>query len=152
MTDDFELSDFDKMQVDVGHAINANNGRCAIIEDVLCRTMSFCSQARALLLRANDVLREARAEIESLQQEKQDLLSKNEMIRAVMEAMWCALNRERGSLIDKRIAGTITPDEDARLNRMQKIADSYLDLVAPRPDPEDLIKEIQERRERELPQ
>ena len=27
-----------KLLVDCGHAINANNGRCELIEDVLCRT------------------------------------------------------------------------------------------------------------------
>jgi hypothetical protein len=30
----------EKLLVDCGHAINANNGRCALIEDVLCRMTS----------------------------------------------------------------------------------------------------------------
>jgi hypothetical protein len=29
---------------DAGHAINANDGRCPLIEDVLCRTTTLCVQ------------------------------------------------------------------------------------------------------------
>lgn len=32
----------EKLCRDAGHAINANNGRCALIEDVLCRVTTLC--------------------------------------------------------------------------------------------------------------
>jgi hypothetical protein len=32
----------EKMARDAGHAINANNGRCPLIEDVLCRVTTLC--------------------------------------------------------------------------------------------------------------
>ncbi|MEX2306985.1 MAG: N-6 DNA methylase [Pirellulales bacterium] len=49
------------------------------------------------------------------------------------EKDWSATNRERGRLIDKRIAKTITNDEQIRLSALQAYADYYLDKVAPRP-------------------
>ena len=50
-------------------------------------------------------------------------------------AAWPALNRERGLLIDKDIAGTITPEERKRLEQLQAYADNYLEAVAPREFP-----------------
>ena len=32
----------EKLMVDCGHAINANNGRCYLIEEVLCRVTTLC--------------------------------------------------------------------------------------------------------------
>ncbi len=32
----------EKLCIDAGHAINANNGRCELIEDVLCRVTTLC--------------------------------------------------------------------------------------------------------------
>ena len=34
----------EKLMVDAGHAINANNGKCFVIEDVLVRTLSLCHE------------------------------------------------------------------------------------------------------------
>ncbi len=33
----------EKLLIDAGHAINANDGRCAVIEDVLCRFTTLCT-------------------------------------------------------------------------------------------------------------
>lgn len=49
------------------------------------------------------------------------------------DADWSVTNRERGRLIDKSIAGTISPKEQARLDSLQAYADYYLNKVAPRP-------------------
>ncbi len=46
---------------------------------------------------------------------------------------WLATNRERGELIDKNIAGTLSSEEETRLNAMQAYADYHLDQMAPRP-------------------
>lgn len=32
----------ERLTVLAGHAINANNGRCALIEDALCKTTTLC--------------------------------------------------------------------------------------------------------------
>lgn len=32
----------EKLCRDAGHVINANNGRCVLIEDVLCKVMTLC--------------------------------------------------------------------------------------------------------------
>ena len=40
---------------------------------------------------------------------------------------WAALNRERGELIDKAIAGTLLAEGRARLDELTKIADKHLD-------------------------
>lgn len=45
---------------------------------------------------------------------------------------WSVINRERGQLIDKNIAGTISADEQIRLDELQAYADYYMDKVAPR--------------------
>ena len=45
---------------------------------------------------------------------------------------WSVTNRERGRLIDKNIAGTISADERIRLDELQVYADYYLDKVAKR--------------------
>ena len=50
-----------------------------------------------------------------------------------LESSWPATNRERGNLIDKDIAGTITADERARLDALQAYADYHLQKVSPRP-------------------
>lgn len=50
-----------------------------------------------------------------------------------MEGSWPATNRERGQLIDKNIAGTITAEERARLDALQAYADYRLQKVSPRP-------------------
>lgn len=46
---------------------------------------------------------------------------------------WPALNRERGLLINKAVAQSITPAEQARLEELQRIADDHIERVAPRP-------------------
>ncbi|MEX0715692.1 MAG: N-6 DNA methylase [Planctomycetaceae bacterium] len=46
---------------------------------------------------------------------------------------WAATNRERGRLIDKRISGRLSPDENARLDALQAFAEYYVDKGAPRP-------------------
>ena len=50
-----------------------------------------------------------------------------------MEQSWLAVNKERGQLIDKDIAGTITAAERLRLDILQTYADYHLQKVSPRP-------------------
>jgi hypothetical protein len=54
------------------------------------------------------------------------------------EIDWAAFNRERGILIDKAVAGTITASEQKRLQEMQDFTDIYVERTAPRtyPDPQ----------------
>jgi hypothetical protein len=40
---------------------------------------------------------------------------------------WVELNRERGLLIDKTIAGTLSPAEQATLDKLNALADEHLD-------------------------
>jgi N-6 DNA Methylase len=49
------------------------------------------------------------------------------------EEDWPTTNRERGILIDKNISGTISTEEQLRLNALQAYADYHIDRVAPRP-------------------
>jgi len=44
---------------------------------------------------------------------------------------WRAINRERGLLIDKSIAGTLTADEQKRLDELQLYADRHLARFSP---------------------
>jgi hypothetical protein len=46
---------------------------------------------------------------------------------------WPSMNRERGLLIDKNIAGTLNEEERARLNALNAYADCHVERVAPRP-------------------
>jgi hypothetical protein len=48
-------------------------------------------------------------------------------------ADWPVFNRRRGELIDREVAGTITPDEAVELARLQADADLYLEATTPRP-------------------
>ena len=50
-----------------------------------------------------------------------------------MSEDWPTLNRERGELIDKNIAGTLTAAEQERLDWLQDYAEQYIHSVAPRP-------------------
>jgi hypothetical protein len=50
-----------------------------------------------------------------------------------LEESWPRTNRERGLLIDKKIAGNLNDIEQARLNLLQEYADYHIDQVAPRP-------------------
>ncbi|MGB8060705.1 MAG: hypothetical protein WCF26_02265 [Candidatus Sulfotelmatobacter sp.] len=47
------------------------------------------------------------------------------------ERDWPTTNRERGELIDKNIAGTLTLDERIRLDALQAYADYHITQVAP---------------------
>ncbi len=49
------------------------------------------------------------------------------------EKGWSKINRRRGKLIDKKIAGTISVDEKAELGSLQTYAEYYLDREAPLP-------------------
>jgi type I restriction-modification system DNA methylase subunit len=60
-----------------------------------------------------------------------------------MEDSWSATNRERGRLIDKNIAGTITAEERTRLDALQAYADYHLQMVSPRPT--HLLDELERR-------
>lgn len=42
---------------------------------------------------------------------------------------WSVLNRERGLLVDKKIAGTLTVEESVRLEQLHGIADRHIDSV-----------------------
>lgn len=39
----------DQLLIDCGHAINANNGRCDLIEDVLCKTTTLVLEMEAAI-------------------------------------------------------------------------------------------------------
>ena len=49
------------------------------------------------------------------------------------EEDWPSTNRERDILIDKNISGTISTEEQMRLDALQAYADYHIDQVAPRP-------------------
>jgi hypothetical protein len=49
------------------------------------------------------------------------------------EEDWSVTNRERGMLIDKSISGTLSDDEQMRLDALQAYADYHIDQVSPRP-------------------
>ena len=49
-----------------------------------------------------------------------------------LERDWPATNRERGLLIDKSVDGTLTAEEQQRLDILQVYADYHIDQVAPR--------------------
>lgn len=51
---------------------------------------------------------------------------------ATVDPTWGELNRERGVLIDQSILHVLTPAQRARLDRLQALADAWLDVVAPR--------------------
>lgn len=53
--------------------------------------------------------------------------------RLVKVDEWPAMNRERGLLIDKAIARSITAVGQERLEELQALADQYIERVAPRP-------------------
>jgi hypothetical protein len=46
---------------------------------------------------------------------------------------WSVTNRERGMLIDKSISGSLTTEEQKRLDALQIYADYHIEQVAPRP-------------------
>jgi hypothetical protein len=67
----------------------------------------------------------------------------------ITEKTWSAINRERGRLIHKNIAGTITVDEKVQLDALQEYADWYIDFTTPRDtrkidELEKLLAEIKE--------
>ena len=49
------------------------------------------------------------------------------------EENWSVTNRERGILIEKSISGTISTEEQTRLDTLQAYADYHIEKVAPRP-------------------
>ena len=49
------------------------------------------------------------------------------------EEDWSVTNRERGMLIDKSISGTLSTEEQMRLDALQAYADYHIDHVSPRP-------------------
>lgn len=51
------------------------------------------------------------------------------------EENWALTNHERGVLIDKSISGTISAEEQMRLDALQAYADYHIGQVAPRPNP-----------------
>jgi hypothetical protein len=54
-----------------------------------------------------------------------------------------ALNRERGPLIDKKIAGTITEAESIRLKQLNALVDEHIQRVAPRPDHGEMLASLE---------
>lgn len=65
------------------------------------------------------------------------------------EQDWPATNRERGLLIDKNISGTISKEEQMRLDALQAYADYHVDQVAPRPS--HVLDELEKRLASGLP-
>jgi len=59
------------------------------------------------------------------------------------ERDWSATNRERGTLIDKSISGTLNAQERIRLDALQTYADYHLEKVAPHPT--NVLDELEER-------
>ena len=51
------------------------------------------------------------------------------------ETKWIQLNKERGLLIDKKIAGTLTEEESIHLDGLNAYADVYLQRKFPKPEP-----------------
>ena len=49
------------------------------------------------------------------------------------EADWPTANRERGLLIDKSISGTVSDEEQMRLDALQAFAEYHINKIAPRP-------------------
>jgi hypothetical protein len=58
-------------------------------------------------------------------------LSLSEFLK--LEQDWHVANRERGQLIDKKIAGKISAEEQVRLDLLQAYADYHIHRVSPRP-------------------
>jgi hypothetical protein len=65
------------------------------------------------------------------------------------EEDWPSTNRERGLLIDKNISGTISKEEQMRLDALQAYADYHIDQVAPRPS--HVLDELEKRMASGLP-
>ena len=59
------------------------------------------------------------------------------------EEDWQATNRERGKLIDKRIACTLSNEERTRLDALQAYADYHINEVTPRPS--NVLDELEHR-------
>ncbi len=59
------------------------------------------------------------------------------------ESEWSVMNRERGKLIDKSIAGTLTDEERVRLDRLNELADQHIEEVAPRST--NVLEELEKR-------
>lgn len=55
------------------------------------------------------------------------LLKELRRLRRETSRQWSLINQERGALIDKNIAGTITDSERVRLDILQAYADEYLE-------------------------
>lgn len=51
--------------------------------------------------------------------------------REKSEANWAAANERRVYLIDKKLAGTIRPEEEAELREIERLLDEYLSITAP---------------------
>lgn len=49
MSKPFTRAEVERLLIDVGRAIDANGGHCYLIEEVLCRCTSLCSDMLALL-------------------------------------------------------------------------------------------------------
>jgi len=60
-----------------------------------------------------------------------DKEGENAKLRALCEHWWPLVNRRRGDLIHRDVAGTITTDEAAELAKLQDQADTWIDIVAP---------------------
>jgi hypothetical protein len=58
------------------------------------------------------------------------------------ESDWPTTNRRRGELIDKDIAGTLSPMERTELGGLQAYADFHLEQVAPRPT--DVLNQLED--------
>jgi len=51
--------------------------------------------------------------------------------REKLEANWTAANERRVFLIDKKLAGTIRPEEEAELREIDRLVDEYMSATAP---------------------
>lgn len=51
--------------------------------------------------------------------------------RQKSEANWSAANERRVYLVDKKLAGTIKPEEEAELREIEELMDEYLSVTAP---------------------
>jgi hypothetical protein len=54
-------ADVEALLIDLGHAINANDGRCYLVEEVLCRCTSLCIDVLELLAAAEGATAEYHA-------------------------------------------------------------------------------------------
>jgi hypothetical protein len=60
-----------------------------------------------------------------------DIPRRSAVERAKSESNWAAANERRVYLVDKKLAGTIRPEEDAELREIERLLEEYMSVTAP---------------------